>query len=111
MKKYIRTKENFVCEEISGKWYRVINMGAWNEIKIDFEFEANAERILKQADSIEDLCDEFVVVYKNSRNHINYMEFEWALDKAERSETEYELYGAIWTEKGLIYVAKLNKNG
>ena len=24
---------------------------------------------------------------------------------------EYEIYGAIWTDKGLIYVAKMNEKG
>lgn len=63
----------------------------------------------KAADTIEKLCDEFVVAYTD-KNHIVYNDLEWAKDKAKRSDTNYKIYGAIWTEWGLKYVAKLNEN-
>lgn len=65
MSKYIRTKEDIICEEIAHKRYKVANMGAWKEIKIDFEYGTNPDRILKQADSLEELCDEFVYCFRD----------------------------------------------
>ena len=75
--------------------------------------------IIKQADTIEELCDEIVAVLKidlkGDRPYIvkserpiefvkkcNYVGFEKAL---------IDYYGAIWTDKGLIYVAKMNDKG
>lgn len=54
---------------------------------------------------IEELCDEFVSVRDNWHDH-------W--DNFEEPKTlcsESEIYGAIWTDKGLIYVAKMNDKG
>ena len=64
----------------------------------------------KVADTIEELCDVFVyeqksnhelydILCKNKENDINYI------------KNGTSIYGAIWTKKGLIYVAKMNKKG
>lgn len=66
--------------------------------------------ILAQADTIEELCDEFVVIFED-KNHIVYSEFKWAMDKAMWSGMPFIIYGAIWTDKGLKYIAKLNEEG
>ncbi len=63
--------------------------------------------IIAQADTIEELCDEFVIVIDGKHYITNEFEANciiWG------SKTQ-NLYGAIWTDKGLIYVAKLNENG
>ena len=65
----------------------------------------------KQADTIDELCDKFVVRdgfdkycleidsnYESLKNN-NWLTGDWVV------------YGAIWTDKGLIYVAKMNENG
>lgn len=59
---------------------------------------------IKQADTIEELCDEFVVVIENKQHLIprEWLKQEIIVDV---------LYGAIWTDKGLIYVAKMNEKG
>ena len=65
-------------------------------------------KVIAQADTIPELCDEFVIQLKDG-NYLIYDEFEWALDKASRLMEDVEtIYGAIWTYKGLIYVAKMN---
>jgi len=57
------------------------------------------------ADTIEELCDEFVyVASKEDRPIIIYKPSVF-------HKLSDELYGAIWTDKGLIYVAKLNDKG
>ena len=65
-----------------------------------------------QANTIEELCDEFVAIHPTNKN-ANYI-----TDAPLKNlyETEYKkfkriVYGAIWTEKGLIYVAKMNDKG
>ena len=63
----------------------------------------------KVADTIEELCDEFVVDYGIDK--IVYKQLNWAIDKATRGTYPYTIYAAIWTDKGLIYVAKLNDKG
>ena len=59
----------------------------------------------RQADTIEELCDEFVVDL-NGKKIISALTFERSLDYGGD-----EIYGAIWTDKGLIYVAKMNDKG
>ena len=78
--------------------------------------------IIKQADTIEELCDEFVLVAKDedffqtSRINTRHWVFDDLAD-TEHKEDEIgkgisrTIYGAIWTDKGLIYVAKMNEKG
>ena len=59
--------------------------------------------IIKQADTIEELCDEFVFeeTYPSGlKRHI--------ITEDVCVGTQF---GAIWTDKGLIYVAKMNEEG
>lgn len=65
------------------------------------------------ADTIEELCDDFVVAYEDGAR-IVYGDLEWAKTKAKASlefGNKSVIYGAIWTDKGLIYVAKMNEKG
>ena len=58
-------------------------------------------KVIKQADTIEELCDEYVCCKD--------IIFESELD--DYIATGNIVYGAIWTSKGLIYVAKMNDKG
>ena len=79
------------------------------------------EDIVKQADTIEELCDEFVVIRDNDKYVCDYIGEElYYLATEHDGDGNYfskkELldlivYGAIWTDKGLIYVAKMNDKG
>jgi len=80
--------------------------------------------ILRKAASIEELCDEFVLydpypdqheylvkiskingkVYYEFLTGTNKNRFDWQSGRE-------RIYGAIWTEKGLIYVAALTEKG
>ena len=66
------------------------------------------EDIIKQADTIEELCDEFVVHNLGlfDEDLDNLLEQCKYLDK-----TKIKIFGATWTDKGLIYVAKMNEKG
>ena len=41
----------------------------------------------------------------------NFHTFWRIVDKNDLFLEDYDWYGAIWTDKGLIYVAKMNSNG
>ena len=72
-------------------------------------------KVLQQADTIEELCDEFV--YYNPKTQIEKYRYEYYHNLSEKEYNLKELkkgviiYGAIWTSKGLIYVAKMNDDG
>jgi hypothetical protein len=121
--KYIRTKDGkiydfadlYVCEELCGKPYGVKDSG-WCIYR---------ENIIQQADTIEELCDEFVLHYDDTmqrsipipwatyeRRDDNWQKHkEKLISELERTERKATVYGAIWTEKGLKYVAQFNGMG
>ena len=69
----------------------------------------------KQSDTIEELCDEFV--YYNPKTLIEKYRYDYYHNLSEKDHDLKWLkggkiiYGAIWTDKGLIYVAKMNDKG
>ena len=94
--KYIRTKDNVF--EVTGRFA----MGYYNQyIRPVFD-----EDIIKQANTIEELCDKFVKTRPDLPTLISQTGILWNVKR-----TGEEIYGAIWTDKGLIYVAKMNDEG
>jgi len=64
-----------------------------------------------RADTIEELCDEFIVFGDIDKPYLTRHKFtnkEW---NKQYFIGDRKLYGAIWTDKGLIYVAKMNDKG
>lgn len=64
------------------------------------------------ADTIEELCDEIVEVI-DGKAQVVYADISFndlAIAKI-RDKNNAIVYGAIWTDKGLIYVAKMNDKG
>ena len=101
--RYIRTKETDCC---------IIDTIKYKEITGEDCFIPKNE-IVAEADTIEELCDEFVIAYENG-GRIVYGDLEWAKVKAmvnSKSGIKSIIYGAIWTDKGLLYVAKMNDKG
>ena len=92
--KYIRTKDHL--EELY-----------INEVT---EYGKEYYKNCKIADTIEELCDEFVFI-TSKRKFINKMDFKRIELLFGKEEELLETYGAIWTDKGLIYVAKMNEKG
>lgn len=70
-----------------------------------------------QADTIEKLCDEFVLhtLDGKEQHFISQGHLEDILSNKNINLKDYlscrEIYGAIWTDKGLIYIAKMNDKG
>ena len=122
--KYIRTKDR-VCEferELSTmpELIAVKGEGIGGFVR--------KEDIVKQADTIEELCDEFVYVNKveglsdkthtipfDMKNHQftePTAEEKMAYIKKHYKDDLEKIRGAIWTDKGLIYVTKpMNEKG
>lgn len=63
--------------------------------------------ILRKSENLEELCDEYVVVNNTCFNTPQLL--GTVIDKDYYKHEE--VYGAIWTDKGLIYVAKMNDKG
>ena len=116
MAKYIRTKD---------KIYKVTNdkFGIIEENGIFKKFCENMGHtwygeldVISQSDNPVDLCDEFVYVKKSNGNKTIYAGFiafqrKFSTRVEIAKATESDLYGGIWTDKGLIYVAKMNEKG
>lgn len=61
--------------------------------------------IVKEADTIEELCDEFLYVPKEDGNRMFHVSGRPTYSKFGVT------YGAIWTEWGIKKVAKINEKG
>ena len=114
MKKYIRTDKNIF--EVVGETdlvYRII--GASREKNNVYSRTKKLNDVIAIGDSIEELCDELVIlgaygcenpfIFPKEKS-FNPLEEIWT-----HCDNETICYGAIWTDKGLIYVAKINDKG
>lgn len=80
-----------------------------NGIKTQYD-TVRPQFIVKQADTIEELCDDFLL--ENKKTHWKgHMPYHKSTIYNEILQRDYIIYGAIWTDKGLIYVAKMNDKG
>lgn len=111
--KYIRTKDGRIIkfdtrdveEEIAGIKYDILGF----RLKTTMQFyNLEKEDIVKITDTIEELCDEFVLF----RDNKPYAIVPNKEHNAELAKDVWKNYrGAIWTDQGLTYVAKTNKKG
>jgi len=138
---YIRTKDgrvyNLESKEVSS-WEYIDNDTAINEYGVEcafytiYYFDENKghyseydgkggrscifieeKDILKQSDTIEKLCDEFVIEnnYYGQVSQSRYYDYEVAKQNLDIASNDV-IYGAIRVAgKGLIYVAKMNEDG
>ena len=92
---------------------------------IELNREEIEREIIKQADTIEELCDELVFEWQRSSishdNDVWHLYHEISLKEEvgnaltdgyrESKEEVKNIYGAIWTDKGLQFVARMNSKG
>lgn len=105
--KYIRTSDGHIYETTGQDkkhpcYYNIANAN----------LEIDALGIINQSDTIEELCDEIVEVI-DGKAQVVYADISFndlAIAKI-RDKNNAIVYGAIWTDKGLIYVAKMNDKG
>lgn len=122
--KYIRTKDAFGKEIIALYDDRPIEKGG-NVLKFSQKSIVLRNGIVikrkdfdngKFADTIEELCDEFifVVTFLNDKGYWIVKDYEYAkkgITSYKEDKIEAACYGAIWTEWGLKYIAKFNNKG
>lgn len=99
--KYIRTKYEIMRIDIEIKNELPVMIGVHTKECEVGEFQGI--EVLKQANTIEELCNEFVV--EDNYDFAIFSNLKLAM------QTKGTCYGAIWTDKGLIYVAKMNDKG
>lgn len=110
MSKYIRTKDDELYKYVRDfDEYIIVTIGGMQATSI------KKDNILKEADSIEELCDNFLVEYTNGE-HTMFHDFYHLKRHYELYSQPYHnvsgRYGCIWVVgKGLIYVAKMNNEG
>lgn len=113
-KKYIRTKEGIYQQRKPLLEEYIVG----NETFVYSHASIKDKDIIQDANTIEELCDEFVIRYKDGTHdtlnydysqRLKYMEMEQY--NMELTFGNCDLFGAIWTDKGLIYVAKMNEKG
>lgn len=99
---YIRTKDGRIVDTENA--YEPLQ---WAEQARDY---ALTER---EANTIEELCDEFVVDWlpTNHKDIFKVDEYSKKIIEGCIGNNKTIVYGAIWTDKGLIYVAIMNENG
>lgn len=67
-------------------------------------------RIIKTADTIEELVDEYVRVHKTFNNMSMVCDKELAISSSKYPK-HYDVYGSIWVDGELHKVAKVNEKG
>lgn len=105
MSNFIRTKDRVDLLRKDGDKYIVNDSDYTCEITVD---EETLLKNYKVADTIDELCDEFVGVDKTCENGHQLLR---AIPYKCANFWNGGVYGAIWTDKGLIYVAKMNDKG
>ena len=114
--KYIRMKDGRIYKYLNG-FDRHNDFAGWNWLRVEIEGNKYIEvadiNVDRYADTIEELCDEFVVVCGGKDHKVATLTFEQVRDNIFNCEVEKmtELFGSIWTDKGLVYVAKMNDKG
>lgn len=114
-KRYIRTKESVYepCEKQRHIKDGYIDVKADNNPFIIKGYRIiDKGRVIKQADTIEDLCDEFVIKAYCSNDPFLFMKEQIDIkDFISKCDKDTIIYGAIWCEWGLKYVARMNEKG
>ena len=125
--KYVRTKDGRIIKigEQTDTGYEKGTFEVHNKAGIVASYEPI--EVLKETDTIEELCDKFVDTSELKTTNTG----EWLYDEFDSDNkclvyyaederrtiplNEFDdlskIYGAIWTDKGLIYVAKMNEKG
>ena len=109
---YIRTIEGHIYEYIEQRIHtsQYTKFGLYRH-----NLNSEYEQIIAQDDTIEALCDRFVFIdkkYKEGKNR--YQVYTRLFEKKNLPkyiQNGTEIYGAIWSDKGLIYVAKMDSDG
>ena len=112
MKKYFRTKENNIYKRLFNDGAIIgANMGS---SCCDKNLNPIGETIIKESDTIEDLCD--YAIYYNAWDELIFRQLPLTTSMASVIKNVNQglikdVKFGILTDKGLIYVAKMNDKG
>ena len=117
MSKFIRTKDG-VYEVVDT--YEVKYVIGYTED--GFEISIYKENVISQAETIKELCDEFVCEWFDKKvNRYRHVYCSFKIDQSKElyrrdiplpPDVDFEIYAGIWLKgKGLTYVAKMNDKG
>ena len=112
MIRYIRTKDGKIydTEKYAYAWSTPQKIGL--NISITESLLIPKSLIEKQADAIEELCDEFVIYDIHKKKWLHFTGLKSLVAYCDMNGLDKTMIkGAIWTDKGLIYVAKMNDEG
>lgn len=106
--KYIRTKDGIFTPEK----YQVAKafVGIFEEEQAKVMSAKKTDfNIIKQADTIEELCDCYVIKDRDERlPFVSNTDFDYSNNK---DKNNFDVYGAIWVGVDLKSVAKMNDKG
>ena len=113
--KYIRTKDGRIAEIKDNMFVKqsdVLRL-VYKDRPYTCVLRGDEDYIIKETDTIEELCDEFVVCLKDGDKILvedirSAQDFLFGYGCLRKTEC---VFGAVWTDKGLIYVAKMNEKG
>lgn len=115
MKRFIKTKDGIYDETKACLIADAITSEIFVEKMID-GYTSHLEKVIAQADTPEELCDLFIdeetkaIFHKHNGYVINWRtNLVYSLKGLVKEF--HSIKGAIWTSKGLIYVAKMNEKG
>jgi mannosyltransferase OCH1-like enzyme len=111
--KYIRTKDE-IYEVVGADSCSYLNAPPEMYYITSYNKNILKSKVIAQADTIEELCDIYVSVYEEQLDNEFFEAYKYTPMEVKNFYTGYipkEVYGAIWTDKGLIYVAKMNEKG
>ena len=119
--KYIRTEDGLYEISENANWRDGYDGRGCYLVKINGEdYHIGAGDIIAQADTIEELCDAYVVFDENQDkkplsntfdNKELYEQMKVVIRLGMLRKLNVWLKLAIWTSKGLKYIAKMNSNG
>ena len=114
--KYVRTKDKII--DVS--YWSKDKKGYYTYLTDDFcepKTYVYTKDIIAEDDNIERLCDAAVETKGHTGDYMHYIWWGYRYDELKPKiiddmiTQDFNVYGAIWTNKGLIYVAKMNKDG
>lgn len=107
--KYLRTQTTIY--EVEGENEKVYLVKAKKDENNIYSKSKINTFVVAVSDKLEDLCDEFVIIRERFKP-ITLINLEQVrLNRGRYGFTNSKVYGAIWTDKGLIYVAEMNSEG
>ena len=116
--KYIRTKEGIIVDttrykNVVERTFRdkvvAIDLNHWGQDNDKYPTWIDVKDIINQADTIEELCDFVDIQYKDGTWETFLFENEFRLKLL--FQKAQKVFFGIRTDKGLIYVAKMNNQG